>query len=80
MKKLESQFIITAVILFMLSCNTNHLPVYKEPAAKTEDRVKDLLARMTLEEKIAQLTPERGMAKKWYSSISGINTVQLPGL
>jgi len=31
-------------------------PLYKDPAAPIEQRVEDLLARMTLEEKIAQLT------------------------
>ncbi|MDY6949338.1 MAG: glycoside hydrolase family 3 N-terminal domain-containing protein [Pseudomonadota bacterium] len=31
-------------------------PIYKDPAAPVEQRVQDLLARMTLEEKIAQLT------------------------
>jgi beta-glucosidase len=30
-------------------------PVYKDPSASIEDRVKDLLPRMTLEEKVAQL-------------------------
>src|SRR5262245_24832494 len=31
-------------------------PIYKDPAASVEARVEDLLARMTLEEKIAQVT------------------------
>ena len=31
------------------------LPRYKNPAATIEDRVSDLLPRMTLEEKVAQL-------------------------
>ncbi|EEB95469.1 hypothetical protein MPER_05559, partial [Moniliophthora perniciosa FA553] len=31
------------------------LPTYKNPQAAIEDRVEDLLARMTLEEKVAQL-------------------------
>ena len=30
-------------------------PVYKDPTANIEDRVRDLLARMTVEEKVAQL-------------------------
>ena len=30
-------------------------PVYKKPDASIEDRVNDLLPRMTLEEKVAQL-------------------------
>ena len=31
-------------------------PIYKDPAAPVEQRVEDLLSRMTLEEKIAQIT------------------------
>ncbi len=34
----------------------NH-PLYKNPAAPVEARVRDLLARMTLEEKAEQLCP-----------------------
>ena len=30
-------------------------PLYKNPKAKIEDRIADLLPRMTLEEKVAQL-------------------------
>ncbi len=34
----------------------DELPLYKDPTASLEDRVEDLLARMTLEEKIGQMT------------------------
>ncbi|WP_116807166.1 glycoside hydrolase family 3 N-terminal domain-containing protein [Steroidobacter cummioxidans] len=34
----------------------NDRPLYKDPAAPVEQRVQDLLSRMTLEEKIAQIT------------------------
>ena len=34
----------------------NDRPIYKDPAAPVEQRVQDLLSRMTLEEKIAQIT------------------------
>lgn len=33
-----------------------HRPVYKDPSRSIHDRVKDLLNRMTLEEKVAQMT------------------------
>lgn len=31
------------------------MPLYKDPNAKIEDRVNDLLGRMTIEEKVAQM-------------------------
>lgn len=31
------------------------MPLYKNPKASIEDRVKDLLPRMTIEEKVAQI-------------------------
>ena len=31
------------------------IPIYKDPEASVEDRISDLLPRMTLEEKVAQL-------------------------
>ena len=33
----------------------NHIPVYKDPQASVEDRVADLISRMTLEEKVNQM-------------------------
>ncbi len=45
----------TAAILLMTSASLEEKPTYKNTAAKTEDRVEDLLKRMTLEEKVAQL-------------------------
>lgn len=38
--------------------NDGSLPLYKNPHASIEDRVNDLLPRMTLEEKVAQLYVE----------------------
>ncbi|KAF7792066.1 hypothetical protein EIP86_003094 [Pleurotus ostreatoroseus] len=35
--------------------NDGSLPIYKDPKASIEDRVNDLLPRMTLEEKVAQI-------------------------
>jgi len=42
-------------------------PLYKNPAAAIPDRVRDLLGRMTLEEKVAQLE-------------SGVNKPSVPGM
>src|SRR6266542_5317627 len=36
--------------------NEQTVPIYKQPSAPVDARVADLLARMTLEEKVAQLT------------------------
>ena len=36
-------------------CSSEQLPIYKDASANTEDRIEDLLGRMTLEEKILQL-------------------------
>ena len=36
--------------------NADGIPVYKDPEQKIEDRVEDLLSRMTLQEKVAQIS------------------------
>jgi beta-glucosidase len=52
MKKIH--FLIFPLILFgAVSCDRE--PVYKDPSAPLESRVKDLLRRMTLEEKLRQI-------------------------
>ena len=49
-------FSATLIICSALTwCSRDHKLVYKDPNASVETRVKDLLKRMTLEEKIAQL-------------------------
>jgi beta-glucosidase len=35
--------------------NPNHAPTYKDSASPIQDRVDDLVSRMTLEEKISQM-------------------------
>ena len=44
-------------LVFILCCNaaSQSLPAYRNPALPTEQRLADLLSRMTLEEKVAQL-------------------------
>src|SRR3982074_2546990 len=42
--------------LFSLTALGRNAPVYRDASAPVEQRVEDLLARMTLEEKIAQIT------------------------
>jgi len=50
-------FITGFFIIFILlnRCSSNNIPVYKDPQAPVEERIKDLLGRMTPEEKIAQM-------------------------
>jgi beta-glucosidase len=42
--------------LFSLTALGRNAPVYRDAAAPVEQRIEDLLARMTLEEKVAQIT------------------------
>ena len=52
MKKL---FLLSLCMLCVISCKYEKKPLYKNPDASIEDRVEDLLSRMTLEEKVSQL-------------------------
>lgn len=40
--------------------SSDQTPAYKNPKLAIQDRVADLLSRMTLEEKVAQIAPDRG--------------------
>ena len=53
MKKITYYFIFSFLIAGAFSCSRQ--PVYKDPSAPLESRVKDLLGRMTLEEKLRQI-------------------------
>jgi beta-glucosidase len=53
LKKQLTTLLLSAILLFV-GC-TNNIPAYKDPSAPVEKRVKDLLKRMTLEEKASQL-------------------------
>lgn len=54
MKKLFSFYLILSVC-FSLHGKSNDIPLYKNPLVPTDDRVMDLLSRMTVEEKVWQL-------------------------
>lgn len=47
---------VVAAVLIASAASAQSRPTYKDPAAPVEQRVQDLLSRMTLEEKIAQIT------------------------
>jgi len=46
--------------------NQKEIPDYKNPGLPTEKRVADLLKRMTLEEKVAQMMGIWGKKKRYY--------------
>ena len=55
------KFIIKNILIICLFCcvsslNAQHTFPYKNPLLPTEERVNDLLNRMTLQEKIAQIS------------------------
>jgi beta-glucosidase len=55
---------LTALCLVgLLSCSADEVPTYKNPAAPLEDRVSDLLSRLTLDEKL-ELLGGTGFATK----------------
>ena len=74
-------FFITAFAAQIAFSQTNNLPLYKNPSAPIEKRVEDLVKRMTLTEKLEQMTqriigqnnnennPERD--KRNYSPLTG---------
>jgi beta-glucosidase len=51
-----SAVVASMVMLFALSCNESTVPKYRNPKVPVDERVRDLLSRMTLEEKVAQIT------------------------
>lgn len=46
---------LCATLLAAVTLAADHSPTYKNPKAKIDDRVADLLKRMTIKEKMAQL-------------------------
>jgi len=60
---------ITIVALYIMAafgCSSDKDPIYKDASADIEDRINDLICRMTLEEKILQLN----------QYVLGVNTVE----
>ncbi|KAF3054885.1 Periplasmic beta-glucosidase [Daldinia childiae] len=58
---------LTAVALAI--ANNGNTPLYKDPSAAVEDRVGDLLSRMTIEDKTAQLV--QGDLRNWINTGDG---------
>jgi len=57
---MNRNFCIYILLLFFLSgCRTTNDqdPIYRDPNQPVEKRTADLMARMTLEEKVAQMCP-----------------------
>jgi len=55
MNKLIFVYRIIAFCYILTGCQHSAVPVYKDPQASVNARVKDLVGRMTLEEKVAQM-------------------------
>ncbi|OHX64073.1 glycoside hydrolase family 3 N-terminal domain-containing protein [Flammeovirga pacifica] len=58
MRKLINGIIALLIAFGIVGCETkanNDQPIYKNPAVAVKDRVADLMSRMTLEEKVAQM-------------------------
>ncbi len=53
------RFYYLLVVILLFGCKISRQPVYKNPDKPIEERVEDLLKKMTLEEKVAQLYPLR---------------------
>ena len=50
---------LTIITLFGIMCNNQiELPIYKDESKSIEERIDDLVSRMTLEEKASQLMYE----------------------
>lgn len=62
-------FTLLALAGLVASAAADDTPLYKNPKAKTDDRVADLLKRMTIEEKTAQLI--QGDIKNWINDTTG---------
>ena len=82
MKKLiKSRVLILtllSLIVFSYIGSSEEIPVYKDRNASVEDRVADLLQRMTLEEKIQMLHGVQGMGATGY--IEGNDRLGIPPL
>ena len=54
LKHFNNHFTVVAALLLLISCHSK-TPLYKDASAGAEQRADDLVARMTLEEKLGQL-------------------------
>ncbi len=52
---MKNLILVLSLALLISSCAKHRKPLYKNPKAPIEERVEDLLKRMTLEEKVSQL-------------------------
>ena len=55
MKKTIATALITLTTITMTAKDNTKRPIYKDPKATIEQRVEDLLSRMTIEEKVGQM-------------------------
>ncbi|KAL2854621.1 glycoside hydrolase superfamily [Aspergillus pseudodeflectus] len=67
--KLVSQGLLLLLLCAGLTAAQDSSPLYKDPSADIEDRVSDLLGRMTVEDKMAQLI--QGDITNWMNASTG---------
>lgn len=68
--------IICLLLVTVYSCKKSGIPAYKNPKLSVDERVKDLLSRMTLDEKIAQITCVliwKNSKEKLFDSVGNLN-------
>ncbi|MEN7550989.1 glycoside hydrolase family 3 N-terminal domain-containing protein [Rapidithrix thailandica] len=79
MKHLSLSFCWMVCIAIFQSCQQNQSPVYKNANLPVEDRVQDLLSRMSLEEKIRQMDMYSGADFKENEAFSAEKTQEQLG-
>ena len=75
---MKKTFLVTALAGVLLSaCSNSDKMIYKDANAPIEDRVEDLLGRMTLEEKIYQISQQCLGENDNINNNEGMNPVPL---
>ncbi|KAM0120872.1 hypothetical protein ACP6JC_002466 [Aspergillus fumigatus] len=66
---LSKSLLLLQLVSILSTGQAASTPLYKDPSAPVDDRVRDLIGRMTIEDKMAQLM--QGDITNWMNSTSG---------